>query len=163
MKTFYLLILSGGYMGFPGSSAGKESTCNEGDLGSIPGLRRSPGEGSNYPLHYSGLENSMDWGAWQATVHGITKSQTRLRAFHFQGDIFTFFFQSMGKISYFMNPSWKLYLKLDIKLVLIQNKVLVTEEVGYERISRNTNSFKIELALNNLLHIHKTTWNCYKK
>ena len=47
-------------MGFPGSSAGKESACSVGDLGSIPGLRRSPGEGKGYPLHYSGLENSMD-------------------------------------------------------------------------------------------------------
>ena len=47
-------------MGFPGSSAGKESTCNKEDLGSIPRLRRYPGEGSSYPLHYSGLENSMD-------------------------------------------------------------------------------------------------------
>ena len=46
--------------GFPGGSAGKEFTCNVGDLGLIPGLGRSPGEGNNYPLHYSGLENSMD-------------------------------------------------------------------------------------------------------
>ena len=53
-------------LGFPGGSDGKESTCNEGDLGSIPGLGRSPGEGNDYPLQYSGLENSMDcyspWG-----------------------------------------------------------------------------------------------------
>ena len=52
--------------GFPGGSAGKESACNVGDLGSIPGLGRSPGEGKGYPLQYSGLENSMDcrvhWG-----------------------------------------------------------------------------------------------------
>ena len=50
--------------GFPGSSAGKESTCNVGDLGSIPGLGRSPGEGNSYSLQYSGLENSMGypWG-----------------------------------------------------------------------------------------------------
>ena len=53
------------------SSAGKESTCNEGDLGSIPGLGRSPGKGKGYPLQYSGLENSMD-----CIVHGVTKSQT---------------------------------------------------------------------------------------
>ena len=52
--------------GFPGGSNGKESACNVGDLGSIPGLGRSPGEGSSYPLQYSGLENSMDRGAWQA-------------------------------------------------------------------------------------------------
>ena len=62
--------------GFPGSSAGKESACNPGDPGSVPGLRRSPGEGIDNPLQYSGLENFMDRGAWQATVHGIAKSQT---------------------------------------------------------------------------------------
>jgi len=62
--------------GFPGSSAGKESACNPGDPSSIPGLRRSPGEGIDNLLQYSGLENFMDRGAWQATVHGIAKSQT---------------------------------------------------------------------------------------
>ena len=61
------------WMGFPGSSAGKESACNVGDLGSIPGLGRSPGEGKGYPLQYTGLENSMD-----CIVHGVTKSQTQL-------------------------------------------------------------------------------------
>ena len=54
--------------GFPGDSAGKESTCNAGDLGSIPGLGRSPGEGKGYPLQYCGLENSMD-----CIVHGVAK------------------------------------------------------------------------------------------
>ena len=63
-------------MGFPGGSAGKESTCNARDLGSIPRLERSPGEGKGYPLQCSGLENSMDRGAWQATVHGVVKSRT---------------------------------------------------------------------------------------
>ena len=58
--------------------AGKESACNAGDLGSIPGLRRSPREGKGYPLQYSGLENSMDY-----TVHGVAKSQTLLSDFHF--------------------------------------------------------------------------------
>ena len=62
-------------MGFPGGSDSKESTCNVGNLGSIPGLGRFPGEGIGYPLQYSCLENSMDRGAWQATVHGATKSQ----------------------------------------------------------------------------------------
>ena len=56
--------------GFPCGSAGKESAYNEGDLGSIPGWGRSPGEGKGYSLQYSGLWNSMDRGAWQATVHG---------------------------------------------------------------------------------------------
>ena len=59
-------------------SAGKESTCNAGDLGSIPRLGRSPGEGKGYPLQYSGLENFMD-----CIVHGVAKSQTQLSNFHF--------------------------------------------------------------------------------
>ena len=58
-------------LGFPGGSAGKESACNEGDLGSIPGSGRCPGEGKGYPLQYSGLENSMD-----CIVHGVAKSRT---------------------------------------------------------------------------------------
>ena len=60
-------------MGFLCGSAGKESTCNEGDLGSVLGLGRSPGEGKGYPLQYSGLEKSLD-----CIVHGVAKSQTRL-------------------------------------------------------------------------------------
>ena len=58
-------------------SDGKESACDAGDLGSIPGLGRSPGEGNGNPLQYSCLENPMDGGAWQATLHMVTKSQTR--------------------------------------------------------------------------------------
>ena len=54
----------------------KESACNAGDLGLIPGLGRSPGEGNGYPVQYSGLENSMDRGAWRVIVLGVTKSQT---------------------------------------------------------------------------------------
>ena len=65
-------------MGFPCGSAGKESTCNVGDLGSIPGLGKSPGEGKGYPLQYSSLENSMD-----CIVYGVAKSRTRLSDFHF--------------------------------------------------------------------------------
>ena len=64
-------------LGFLCGSAGTESACNEGDLGSIPELGRSPGEGYGYPLQYSGLENSMD-----CIVLGVTKSQTRLSNFH---------------------------------------------------------------------------------
>ena len=56
----------------------KESACNAGDPGSIPGPWRSPGEDNGNPLQYSCLENSMDRGAWQTTVHGVTKSGTRL-------------------------------------------------------------------------------------
>ena len=64
-------------------SDGKASVCNAGDPGSIPGLGRSPGEGNGSPLQYSCLENPMDCGAWQATVHGFAKSQTRLSDFTF--------------------------------------------------------------------------------
>ena len=65
------------YVGFLGGLNGKkESTCNMGDLGSIPGLGRSFGEGNGYPLQYAGLENSMDRGAWKATVQGVAKSRT---------------------------------------------------------------------------------------
>ena len=67
------------FLGFPCGSAGKESACNVGDLGSIPGLGRSSGEGKGYPVQYSGLENSMN-----CIVHGVAKSQTPLRDFHFR-------------------------------------------------------------------------------
>ena len=58
--------------GFPHSSVSKESACNAGDLGSIPGSGRSPKEGNSNPLQYSCLENPVDRGAWRATVHGVT-------------------------------------------------------------------------------------------
>ena len=64
--------------GFPGGSEVKTSACNVGDPGSIPGSRRSPGEGNGNPLQYSCLGNPMDGGAWWATVHGVAKSRTRL-------------------------------------------------------------------------------------
>ena len=67
------------FRGFPSGPAGKESACNATDTrgtGSIPGLRRSPGEGNGNSLQYSCLENPMDQGVWQATVHGVGKSQT---------------------------------------------------------------------------------------
>ena len=66
---------------FPGGNSGKEPTCQSGDIrdaGSIPGSGRSPGEGNGNPLQYSCLENPMDGGAWWATVHRVTKSQTQL-------------------------------------------------------------------------------------
>ena len=64
--------------GLPCGSAGKESACNVGDLGLIPGLGRSPGEGKGYPFQYSGLENSM-----HCIVDGVAKSRTQLSDFHF--------------------------------------------------------------------------------
>ena len=69
------------FLGFPGGSVGKESACNAGDLGSIPGLGRSPGEGKEYPLQYSGLENTIG-----CIVHGVIKCQTQLSEFHFMAE-----------------------------------------------------------------------------
>ena len=65
--------------GFPAGSVEKESTCNAGDMGSIPGLGRYPGEGNGNPLQYSCLENPVDRGAWWAVVHRVTQSRTRLK------------------------------------------------------------------------------------
>ena len=71
------------FWGFPCGLTGQESACNLGDLGSIPGLGRSSGEGKGYSLQYSGLENSMD-----CIVHGVAKSWTQLSDFHFHLDWF---------------------------------------------------------------------------
>ena len=78
MGRRYVLCLGcdDGY--FPGGSDSQESACKGGDLGLLPGLGRFPGEGNGHPLQYSCLENFRDRGAWQATAHGVTKSQTQL-------------------------------------------------------------------------------------
>ena len=94
-------------VGFPCGSASKESTCNAGDLGLIPGLGRSPGEGNGYPLQYFGLENSVD-----LTVHEITKSQTRLSDFHFTSltvlaIIYFVFNQNSVYFEYFLKEFFK--------------------------------------------------------
>ena len=66
-------------MGFLGGSGGKESACNAGDWGLIPGSGRSTGEGNGYPLQYSCLENPRDRGAWWAAIYGVTQSRTQLK------------------------------------------------------------------------------------
>ena len=109
------------FLGFPYGSAGKESTCNVGDLGSIPGLGRSPGEGKAYPLQYSGLKNSMD-----CIVHGVKKSQTRLSDFHFTSVHPGF--QREGQrerakihsVSTFIIESWSLYKIISFNHFLVQ-------------------------------------------
>ena len=80
MTQFWSFLMAA--LGFPCGSAGKESSCNAGDLWSIPGLGRSPGEGKGYPLQYSGLENSMNY-----IVCGVAKSQTQLSNSRFNGCI----------------------------------------------------------------------------
>ena len=77
-KCFFLTYTSVCPKGFPSGTAGKECIRNAGDLGSIPGLGKCPGEGNSYPLQYSGLENSMG-----CTVHEVTKCGTQLSHFHF--------------------------------------------------------------------------------
>ena len=77
----YLICVFYLFCDFPGGSEDKACACNVGDLGSIPGLGRSPGEGNGNPLQYSCLENPMDRGAWRATVHRVAKSPTRLSNF----------------------------------------------------------------------------------
>ena len=78
MKYFSRDVTIEFFPGFPHSSVSKESSCNEGDTGLIPGLGRSTEEGNVNPLQYSCLENPMDRGAWWATVHGVAQSCTRL-------------------------------------------------------------------------------------
>jgi len=106
-------------LGFPGGSFGKASACNAGDLGLIPGSERSPGERNGNLLQYSCLENSMDGGAWWATVHGVTKSWTRLNDFTF------FTFLGFGKCSgassrsnYWAGHCWLSY-KFDFMLHVV--------------------------------------------
>ena len=74
-------------LGFPRSSVGKESTCHTGDLGSVPGLGRSPGGGQPAPVSILAWRISMDRGAWQTTVHGVAKSQTRQSNFAHTHDL----------------------------------------------------------------------------
>ena len=88
MITLGKIVTSGSFgdlLGFPSGSDSKVSAYSVGNTGSIPGLGRSTGEGNGNPLQYSCLENSMDWGAWWATVHGIAKSRTRLSNFTLAG------------------------------------------------------------------------------
>ena len=78
LNSYVTLIMTNDLCGLPRWLRGKESTCQAGDMGSIPGSRRFPGEGNGNTFQYSCLGNPMDRGAWQATVHRVTKSWTRL-------------------------------------------------------------------------------------
>ena len=82
MKLFWIRVALYSKLGFSGGSVDRESSCNAGDAGDtglIPGSRGSPGGVHGNPLQYPCLENPMDRGAWRATVHGVTKSRTRLK------------------------------------------------------------------------------------
>ena len=100
-------------MDFPGGSDSKMSAYNAGDLGSIPGSGRSPGEGNGNPLQYSCLENPMDGGAWRATVHGVAKSRTQLSDFTFNPE---------GAVEQLHPASWRhcALLGFSLEVLLIQ-------------------------------------------
>ena len=112
--SIFPIFKIGLHPGFPAGSDGKESACNPGDLGSIAGSRRAPGEGNGNSLQYSCLENSMDGGAWWATVHGVAKSWTRISDF-----TFTFFHIAPNIAEYsFLEISLTVRLFLSILLTI---------------------------------------------
>ena len=100
-----------GPLGFPCGSAGKESACNGGDLGSIPGLGRSPGEGKGYPLQHFGLENSVG-----CILHGVAKSRTQLSDLHFH---FTKSFSVTHSYSKIVAENFKIWIRAYCLLLLI--------------------------------------------
>ena len=114
-------------LGFPGGSDGKESACNTGDLGSAPGLGRSPGKGDNSPLQYSCLENSMDRGAWQPIAHGVAKSWTQLNDSHFH---------MSNPISQFIRPPFS----PPVTITLFSTSVTVF--LFYKQVQSNKGSWK---------------------
>ena len=111
---------------FPGGSDGKESACNVGDQGSIPGSGRSPGEGHGNSLQYSCLKNLLDRGAWWATVHGISKSGTQLSDWHFLSVLLLvcilwvvllrlfLFIIAQGFFNVFFKRNWRLCMARDV-------------------------------------------------
>ena len=122
-------------MGFPGGSDSKESACNAGDPGSIPGSGRSPGEGNGYPLRYSYLEIRMDRGAWQATVHGVTKNQTWWSNQHFHFHFFHHRYNCPDVQFKLKKATW-----ISIYLLHKQNKLLL-ELQAVKHYDQNCNSF----------------------
>ena len=108
------------FLGFACGLAGKESPCSVGDLGLIPGLGRSPGEGKGYPLQYSGLENSMN-----RIVHGVTKSQTLLSNFHFHSLFITSW--HLGITAVCWNPYSICPFNMNLSMNCLPGKVSITK------------------------------------
>ena len=121
-------------MSFPGGLNGKASACNAGDLGSIPGLGRSLGEGNGNPLQYSYLENPRDGGAWWATVHGVAKSQTRLSDFtsllHFTSFILSATAKCRGLTCY-LTYVFKCGINIFLMFILFYLLFLVTMSIDF--------------------------------
>ena len=126
------------YAGFPDGSDGKASACNAGDQGSIPESGRSPGEGNGNPLQHSCLENLMDGGAWQATVHGVAKNWTRLSNFMIQKKLN---FKSRLDLPYInMNPPQVYTCSLSWTLLYLKKKKR-KKKGGWKNIDFIKNSF----------------------
>ena len=151
------------FLGFPCGSAGKESACNVGDLGSTPGLGRSPEEGKGYPLLYSGLENSMD-----CIVHGVAKSQTRLSDFRFHF-IFTLYPWATGEapksngfpeLDYMLQHCAKLWTEIKIIKRTVNSMTgriyLLIPEFPWLRTWGNTQCVLIHYFLNKQM----SSWFC---
>ena len=102
------------FLGFPCGSAGKESSHNAGDLGLIPGLGRSPGEGKSYSFQYSGLKNSMDY-----TIYGVAKSWTQLSDFHFHFPFLKNYFSSYVSLEA-QGPGSEFYERHDVLKNILQ-------------------------------------------
>ena len=117
--------------GFSGESDGKASACDAGDLGSIPGLGRSPGEGNSYSFQYSDPQSSMDRGAWQAIVYGVTKSRTRLSGFHFLSDVSSAWHSIKNNTHIFKHNSTIIYLlNLHMHAKLLQLYLTLLDPMG---------------------------------
>ena len=115
----YYIIVSFQLMRFPGGSAGKESTYNAGDLGSTPGLGRSPAEGKGYPLQYSGLENSMG-----CIVHGVAKSRTRLSDLYPKIHLYLSFKETAHSFLRWLYHSPQQCLRIPVYLHILQHFLL---------------------------------------
>ena len=116
--------------GLPGGSDGKESACNTGDTGSIPGLGRSPRKGNGYPLQYSCLENSVDREAWWATIYRVAKSQTQRKwlSMHTQNMLDSFWFYRKTETRT-QGLDWNLLEKIQRRIIWVFNDVIDAEIV----------------------------------
>ena len=145
MESCTICSFMSALFGFPGGSEVKASASNAGELGLIPELGRSPGEGNDNPLQYSCLENPMDRGAWWATIHGVTKSRTRLSDFTFTFILLAYFQSSIHaaaciRISFLLrlnNISLYVYTTLNLSIHLLTGIWVIFKCSGVSFKSKN--------------------------
>ena len=139
------------WLSFPGGSEVKASTCNAEDLGSIPGAGRSPGEGNGNPLQYSCLGNSMDGGAWWATVHGVPKNWTRLSDFIFfftHWLPFNFIYWEIMRVSAACEKKKLFFLKFSLRTrFILLNEKSVDGSGEMRRVALWTRCFHLKTSL----------------